>query len=96
MTDSDMKLNREENQAREGGPVSEWKPVKPKVKKTAQSMPQEDYMDGCDDCMGICLCCGETQSGCEPDARGYECESCEENSVYGYEEALIMGMLSFD
>jgi len=85
-----------ENQVREGGPVSEWKPVKPKARRKAQSMTQEDFMEGQDDCMGICLCCGETQYGCEPDAREYECESCEEESVFGYEQALIEGMLSFE
>ena len=46
---------------------------------------------------GICLACGEcTQSGVEPDARNYECEACEEKAVYGFEEAVMMGRLTFD
>ena len=38
---------------------------------------------------GFCLACGEEQEGCEPDARGYECESCGAMKVYGAEELLI-------
>lgn len=39
---------------------------------------------------GICHACGEMQDGCEPDARNYECESCEAIQVFGAEETLIM------
>lgn len=39
---------------------------------------------------GICIKCGEDAEGCEPDARGYECESCGEKGVYGAEELLFM------
>lgn len=42
-----------------------------------------------DDNIGICTACGEEQSGCEPDARNYECESCGAMSVFGAEELLI-------
>lgn len=38
---------------------------------------------------GFCIACGEDADGCEPDARGYECESCGEHKVYGAEELLI-------
>ena len=38
---------------------------------------------------GICKACGEDQEGCEPDARGYECDSCGERQVYGAEELVI-------
>ena len=40
--------------------------------------------------MGICLACGYEQEGCEPDARGYDCEECGEPEVYGAEEILMM------
>lgn len=40
---------------------------------------------------GFCLACGEQQEGCEPDARGYECECCGEHKVYGAAEVLLMG-----
>ncbi len=42
-----------------------------------------------DDCTGFCIACGEEQSGCEPDARRVECESCGEPKVYGAEELLF-------
>ncbi len=38
---------------------------------------------------GICTVCGEEQSGVEPDARGYGCESCGAPTVYGVEELLM-------
>jgi hypothetical protein len=39
---------------------------------------------------GICLSCGNVQSGCEPDAREYKCEECGRHRVYGLEEAILM------
>lgn len=39
---------------------------------------------------GICIACGEDVEGVEPDARQYECESCEERAVYGAEELMII------
>ncbi len=45
---------------------------------------------------GFCLGCGETADGVEPDARGYECENCEAKLVYGLEELLMMGLLTFE
>lgn len=44
-----------------------------------------------DQSIGFCLACGEEAYNCEPDARGYECESCGERQVFGAEEILIMG-----
>lgn len=38
---------------------------------------------------GFCIACGEDADGCEPDARGYECESCGKRAVYGAEELLL-------
>ena len=42
-----------------------------------------------DDGVGFCVACGAEAYGVEPDARGYECESCGEPKVYGAEELLI-------
>lgn len=39
---------------------------------------------------GFCLRCGEEQEGCEPDARGYECESCGARAVMGAGELLFL------
>ena len=44
---------------------------------------------------GFCLACSSTQVGVEPDARRYECESCGEHLVFGFQELLIMGLLKF-
>lgn len=38
---------------------------------------------------GFCTACGEEQEGCEPDARNYLCEGCEECEVFGAEELLL-------
>lgn len=38
---------------------------------------------------GFCIACGEEAEGCEPDARGYECEHCGMRKVYGAEELLF-------
>ena len=38
---------------------------------------------------GFCIACGADADGCEPDARGYECEECGEPRVYGAEELLM-------
>ena len=43
---------------------------------------------------GVCLNCGEIRDCCEPDAREYPCEACDENQVYGLEEAIVMGRVT--
>ena len=45
------------------------------------------------DDVGICLACGEERYQTEPDARGYPCEGCNQNKVYGVQELLIMDRL---
>lgn len=50
----------------------------------------EDQMLGETD-SGFCLACGIQVMNIEPDARGYECESCGATAVYGATELLIMG-----
>lgn len=52
----------------------------------------EESMCGCTN-PGFCIACGNEQDGCEPDARGYECDACGERKVYGAEEILMMGLL---
>lgn len=47
--------------------------------------------------IGICTACGFEQEGVEPDARGYECESCGKRKVYGAEELMLsLGMYDPD
>ena len=45
---------------------------------------------------GFCLGCGSTQGCVEPYARRYECESCEEHLVFGFQELLLMGLVRFE
>ena len=42
------------------------------------------------ECPGFCIVCGKEAEACEPDARGYTCEYCEEPAVYGAEELYLM------
>jgi hypothetical protein len=43
---------------------------------------------------GICIYCkGLVWEGCEPDAREYKCQECENNTIYGIEEALLEGYI---
>ena len=42
-----------------------------------------------DDNLGFCTNCGMEHYSCEPDARDYDCEDCETDSVYGAEEILF-------
>lgn len=46
-----------------------------------------------ENCEGFCLACGKTQSGVEPDARRYTCESCGAPKVYGAEQLVVMGLV---
>jgi hypothetical protein len=41
---------------------------------------------------GFCIYCGEDAEDVEPDARRYECDSCERKGVYGAEELLLLMM----
>jgi hypothetical protein len=59
------------------------------------NMSESEYIELDNENEGLCLYCGEIQSGCEPDARMYECESCEKKGVYGASELLMMGLISF-
>lgn len=38
---------------------------------------------------GFCIACGNQQEGCEPDARNYACEACDEKAVFGAMELLL-------
>lgn len=38
---------------------------------------------------GICLECGNIQSGVEPDAEGYHCNECNADAVCGIEGVII-------
>lgn len=58
------------------------------------SITAERVLDACErrarslDNPGFCVACGEDHEGCEPDARGYYCEFCGEDAVFGAEELI--------
>lgn len=74
-----------------------------KVKYTTRSgavqyrpvMSEADYAQESEDGGGFCLSCGDYCGGVEPDARRYTCESCAAPKVFGLEQLLMMGLLSF-
>ena len=68
-------------------------PSSPKLKRI--TITEAEYRNLTNDNGGFCLACGDEAFGVEPDARRYECESCEQKQVYGAEELLIMGRLTF-
>ena len=54
------------------------------------------FEEACDGYQGFCTNCRRmTSDGVEPDAREYECERCNEPTVYGAEEALFMELIEF-
>lgn len=59
------------------------------------TLTEEEFEDLNGRQCGICLACGYRQYGCEPDARKYTCEECEQPKVYGIEELLMMGKIEF-
>ena len=60
------------------------------------TMTEEEYRERSNDYEGLCIYCKSEAFDIEPDARGYECEECEEHGVYGMEELLLMGAIQFE
>lgn len=55
---------------------------------------EDEYFVAMEEYWGICLNCEHIQEGgVEPDARNYPCENCDQNQIFGFEEALLMGKL---
>lgn len=55
------------------------------------TFPFEELIEASENYEGFCLACRFRQSGCEPDARNYECEGCGEHQVFGAEELILVG-----
>jgi hypothetical protein len=58
------------------------------------TMRMEEYHYYNDQYIGLCLNCGEEHEGCEPDARNYECEFCNQSTVFGVPELLVMELIN--
>ncbi len=53
---------------------------------------EEKIQEAIDDLLGWCLICQQfTASKIKPDARERKCPKCHRNTVFGAEEALLMG-----
>jgi hypothetical protein len=60
------------------------------------TITENAYKEHANNYDGYCLACKEfTEGGCEPDMRRGECEGCGEQKVYGTEELLMMGLITF-
>ncbi len=65
-------------------------------KMSCTRVSKEDFLEAQDSYLGWCTTCKDfTGECCEPDAHKYECPECGNNTVYGAEEALIMGFICF-
>ena len=54
----------------------------------------EEYMNATNNDEGWCTsCCAFTADNVEPDAENYRCQSCDEYTVYGAEQALLRGFI---
>lgn len=57
---------------------------------------QQEYENAARNLLGWCTTCEEFTRDCtEPDAEEYDCDQCGEDTVYGAEQALIMGLIAF-
>ena len=64
---------------------------------TVKSYSAEEFQDMCDESQGFCTTCQDfTRDMCEPDAENYLCESCDQETVFGAEQALIMGLVTVE
>jgi len=58
-------------------------------------MTETEYLDACDTFQGWCTFCKEfTRDQTEPDAEDYDCPVCEQNTVVGAEQALLLGIIT--
>lgn len=61
-------------------------------------MTIEQYMTHTEQYSGYCSSCDAitADSGVEPDAEGYKCEECGENTVCGVEQAVLKGLIQLE
>ncbi len=59
------------------------------AKRTRVSLRQIMAAVEDDNMTGFCKACGAEQMGVEPDASGYPCDACGENTVSGAEQLLL-------
>lgn len=60
-------------------------------------MSEQEYLEATESNSGYCTTCKEfTSDFAEPDAEGYTCDVCGNNTVCGAEQALILGHITFE
>ena len=59
------------------------------------NLTKDEYLAMREDYSGFCTACGAEVCGIEPDARNCICDECDNNSVFGVEELLMMGKIEF-
>ena len=65
--------------------------------KEVGMVSEEEYSDATNDYQGWCTTCQEFNGeSCEPDAEHYECPVCGENTCYGAEQALVLGLIDIE
>lgn len=67
------------------------------MKKKVISVSVEVYQEMADSYYGYCTNCGDFTRDCtEPDAEDYDCPVCEENTVFGTEQSLLLGLIDIE
>ena len=57
----------------------------------------EEYQDAANRYVGWCRDCEDFTRECtEPDAEGYDCPNCDQDTVVGAEQAMLLGMIDID
>jgi hypothetical protein len=59
------------------------------------NLTKYEYLAMREEYAGFCTACGAEVCGIEPDARNCICDECDNNSVFGVEELLMMGEIEF-
>ena len=60
-------------------------------------IPEAEYAEATESYQGWCKSCKKfTRDMTEPDARNYKCPVCDQHTVVGAENALIMGLIDFE
>ena len=67
------------------------------MKNAKVTIDVETYQEMCDSYTGFCTNCKDFTRECtEPDAEDYDCPECEQNTVVGTEQALVLGLITVE
>ena len=57
---------------------------------------EDEYTEACENDLGFCFVCQSfTRGETEPDAEEYDCPECDQNTVFGAEQALLKNLVAF-